>query len=564
MFGKKESLVIYLVFFISCFLIFFGLTTFEKSIYKSSLKNSIILNDNWSVKLNDKLYGTVDLDKDSIPLVTEGDVLEIETTLPKFEIVYPQLLVDSVYSAVTVFVNDEMIYQYGEKELTSGDLVSCKQNFITLQNLDKEENTIRIIFNVAEPYAFSSIDSPIIHSASERSKIILRGGNVCFIVSIFLVVLGAITVIVSVCFKQRKFNLSLMMGMSQFALWTGLGVLSNNGFLELFSMDVRLDVWIEYLSLFMMPISISGIFYEVIATNKLEKNIAFYYVLTVITYGAISTVLHIFNIKHFPALLSGFQLLLFIGAVYCLYVSAKSIKKSNWKKALSAVGFIIMMLLSLLDLSRYVINKFTTLNMEIMHSSLFSIGAIIFIVCSLMNYIFIFSEKLDKEDSEEKSIRFDYLTGFYNRQETFNYLHEMDLADENDYVVAIIDIPNYSVIAQQKGSFYANNLLHSVTKKIKKIFDNYGIVGRLADNQFIVIAHNMLETKLKQLFFVLKQNFLTDFVCKDMQMVYGIAFGYEANIKNVTEACNLASSRAAPISEAPSLPSFSSTGRYLI
>lgn len=83
--------------------------------------------------LSGKSIGAKTLDDVFLPHVKRGDCIELSCDVPSFmNVEYPVLSLYSVHSVVKVFLDDDLIYSYGEEAYENGDLLGYGYQFVKL------------------------------------------------------------------------------------------------------------------------------------------------------------------------------------------------------------------------------------------------------------------------------------------------------------------------------------------------------------------------------------------------------------------------------------------------
>ena len=75
----------------------------------------IVLDDRWTVTVNDKVYKDVTLSKFRFDMCDRGDILTFEHVIPRYDTTDdPTINLYSIHATVKVSVDNEVIYQYGQ------------------------------------------------------------------------------------------------------------------------------------------------------------------------------------------------------------------------------------------------------------------------------------------------------------------------------------------------------------------------------------------------------------------------------------------------------------------
>jgi Amt family ammonium transporter len=98
-----------------------------------------------------------------------------------------------------------------------------------------------------------------------------------------------------------------------------------------------------------------------------------------------------------------------------------------------------------------------------------------------------YAQKIIKINEE---LKFDSLTGVYNRKEFENIVEHFISNDDNANILAYIDLDNFKIINDSVGHKYGDETLKIVTNIIKSEIRKTDIVGRLGGDEFSILFIN--------------------------------------------------------------------------
>ncbi|MEG0109280.1 MAG: GGDEF domain-containing protein, partial [Lachnospiraceae bacterium] len=96
----------------------------------------------------------------------------------------------------------------------------------------------------------------------------------------------------------------------------------------------------------------------------------------------------------------------------------------------------------------------------------------------------------------------DQMTGFYNKQVTAEKINELLVSDTGKYsshVFFIIDLDYFKQVNDCFGHPFGDEVLTKTAKKIRALFRNEDILGRIGGDEFIVLMKNVLDKKIAYL-----------------------------------------------------------------
>lgn len=116
------------------------------------------LNDSWNVQVHDVNYENVALNELNFTSVNKGDFIILERTLPE-HLPYREgaLRISIKHSAVRIFIEDKVIYEYGFERVEKNKTVGSGAQFINFPDSYAGKN-IRIEFYVDENNAYTYLD----------------------------------------------------------------------------------------------------------------------------------------------------------------------------------------------------------------------------------------------------------------------------------------------------------------------------------------------------------------------------------------------------------------------
>ena len=111
------------------------------------------LETGWSVSRGDQVYTDVSLSNFSLGKASKGEVITISTTVPRKLLISPTIMFKSSLSAVSVKIDGEEVYSFGQEFIEKGKFVPKKYNMITLTD-ETKDHVIDISFTLGENNAF--------------------------------------------------------------------------------------------------------------------------------------------------------------------------------------------------------------------------------------------------------------------------------------------------------------------------------------------------------------------------------------------------------------------------
>lgn len=118
--------------------------------------NKIELDSGWNLNVDGKYYNDVTLSEFSFDMCNRGDVIEMTNKIEADEEINNAILrLYSIHSVVEVYVDDELVYEYGGKRFSEGKMIGYGINFVNMPD-DYLNKMIKIRLTVTEDEAFRS------------------------------------------------------------------------------------------------------------------------------------------------------------------------------------------------------------------------------------------------------------------------------------------------------------------------------------------------------------------------------------------------------------------------
>ena len=178
-----------------------------------------VLNDNWTITINDTTYENVSLDSFKFDALDKGDTVIMETTLPK-NLNYNSTALTFYIRQTTVkmYADNVGFYYYGQERVSLGKTVGAGLQIINFPD-DMGGKNLRIHLTVTEDNAFSGFD-PIYISEWEASyKLVISENRLALFTSSFLVIFGIVASIVTIFAVMYSKKYTRILLLSSFSIF---------------------------------------------------------------------------------------------------------------------------------------------------------------------------------------------------------------------------------------------------------------------------------------------------------------------------------------------------------
>lgn len=118
------------------------------------VSNRVILNDNWDVTINDKVYKGVSLDNFAFDTLRKKDEVIMETIVPDdYDFKEASICIPNRHTTVSMYVDGNLEYEYGKDRYENNKATGSGYLLVNFLEEYKGKN-LRLEFTVTEDNAF--------------------------------------------------------------------------------------------------------------------------------------------------------------------------------------------------------------------------------------------------------------------------------------------------------------------------------------------------------------------------------------------------------------------------
>lgn len=479
---------------LSAVLILFAVIIFlGANVYTSPQKASMVqLEDGWTVSDAQNTYYPNVLSEANTGIINKNDSISISHPVPDMDIDPLCVHFRSILSSVEVYLDNELIYSFGEDYVARGRMLPKMQHFVTIPN-GSAGKTLKIVYTGQDNNAFSGLSVVTFGNPEDIVRNFPQSNRLPLSIGSFLIYFGFVLMVVSPFFffkENPDYSINLSGVVS---LLMGIYILTFNDLAWLFISQPAFYTFIEYFSLYMIPSAILG--FLTAAKQIPSRTIGTVLWIVNLGFSLVTTVLHLLNIIHICHFVSGLHLIALLeGAFVIVSLVIMVVRKyrssgGNLKQALSTtvliLGLLVYVICSVVDIIKYNIMKFAA-GESITNIHFMTVGALIFTFCLVMNYFFhcieYISESNIKHELEGLAYT-DSLTGLSNRSKC-----EVELAElTGEYTVISIDLDYLKYTNDNYGHTEGDRLLSDFSSILKNSFTDASLLGRMGGDEFIVV-----------------------------------------------------------------------------
>ncbi|WP_029231342.1 diguanylate cyclase domain-containing protein [Butyrivibrio sp. VCB2006] len=513
-----------------------------------------VINDNWTINSKGQIIQNDDVSQADIGVINELETVSISRIIDDVGFDNPCLTFFSIHSIVNVYLDNDLIYTYGQNFYDNKNIVPKRAHYIPLGS-SYAGKILKIEFIGSRNASFSGITSIIV---GERDDILtndFNNGAIAIIVGGFLFVLGILLIILSpyLFFYHNKDLRIFFSGL--ISLMLGIYIMGYYRIFDLLIDNSMLNTFLEYMSLYNIPTVIIG-YLMCVYSGKIRKLFVTIFIIDVGLFLT-SVILHLIQYARFTDftvvlhIASGIEFVITVIMISRDYINNKN---SNIRNAYSAdnifvLGLIIFMALSLVDILRYNFYKYGKSSGETNAQLIgFTIGALIFVICLMISYLYynIFSSNIASMQSKIIDLAYtDSLTGLSNRARCEQMMQT--ISEENGvYAIISLDLNKLKFVNDTLGHHEGDRLLTGFATILSDCFWDANLIGRMGGDEFIVILLEdrtiNLTRRIHELYSIINDWNHKEQVFK-YSASYGYAYSYEVPNGSANEVYMLADNR---------------------
>ncbi len=519
------------------------------------------LDDGWTISHGDFYQENVHLDEVNIGTTLKGDIVTMTTTLPSTSIPSGCIMFRSLLSTVTVLIDGEVVYEYGNEYEEKGLLIPKHYNHVPIKSdqLGKERE---IRFNVTENDAFTGMSYVYYGNRSEVDIHLLQSRRLDLVAGVFLCLFGfMLLTLSSYLYMYHGRDLSLIFS-SLISFILGAYSLAFNDIFSFISDNDYFFNILEYLSLYSIPFAI--IVFLATTHQDLNTNLTKILIAVNVLFPLITLFLHVFNVVHINIFVSTLHFIAIIEAAIALPSLIVSVLKNIIKykdspdfsnmtsDSILIIGLAFFILCCVIDIVKYNFLKTFGAGGEAYTSIGFmTIGALCFVLCLFVFYFFHGIEHKNaaymKEHLEGLAYT-DTLTGLMNRAKCMQYMASV----HGKFAIISLDMDNLKTVNDSLGHLEGDHMIKEFSDIMKQAFSGAQLIGRTGGDEFIVGLENPAPGDCERMITDLESR-MEDFNKKSKTLSLssscGFAYSSEVSSKSAQDVFNLADSRMYEIKE---------------
>ena len=498
------------------------------------------IDEGWSIKYGDKVYENVTLSDFDFGNLKKDDLIILSNTIPEQQIYAPTIMFKSSVSTVDVRIDGKYAYTYGHIYDDMDKLVPKKIHLITLDDM-ASERSIEIMFKITESNVLRYMFPIYCGTKRELIRNFLQRQRLSIFLGGFFIMYACLLIALEVYLFLSKQKSGSMLFSAFISLVFGVYTYAYKDIFCIMSDRDYFFTLVEYISLYLIPLSISLLLYSThpnIATIRQRLFLAINTIMPIAYF-----ILHATNKIHLNRFVNQIQIIALVENAVIIPSLVLGIAKARKAKVQSEtytnvdadnyllLGYVILIFFSIVEIIKFNIVKYKTYSDSIYSNINFlTVGSLYFIMCLFIYYFF---HGIDHMNTQFLKVHLeglaytDALTGLMNRAKCMQYLASV----KGSYALVSLDLDRLKSVNDQYGHNAGAKMIKAFADLLTKAFEKASIIGRTGGDEFLVAFEDPSSTicsesiqKLQGLMDEFNQNSAEKFT---LSASAGYAYSYE-------------------------------------
>ena len=498
------------------------------------------LDNGWSIRYGDKVYDNVTLSDFDFGNLKKGDLIILSNTIPEQQIYAPTIMFKSSVSTVDVRIDGKYAYTYGHIYDDMDKLVPKKIHLVTLDDM-ASERSIEIMFKITESNVLRYMFPIYCGTKRELIRNFLQRQRLSVFIGGFFIMYACLLIALEVYLFLSKQKSGSMLFSAFISLVFGVYTYAYKDIFCIMSDRDYFFTLVEYISLYLIPLSISLLLYSThpnIATIRQRLFLAINAGMPIVYF-----VLHAANKIHLNGFVNQMQIIALVENAIIIPSLVSGIAKARKAKVKSEtytnvdadnyllLGYVILIFFSVIEIVKFNIVKYKTYSDGFYSNINFlTVGSLYFIMCLFIYYFF---HGIDHMNTQFLKVHLeglaytDALTGLMNRAKCMQYLASV----KGSYALVSLDLDRLKTVNDQFGHNEGDKMIKTFADLLTKAFEKASIIGRTGGDEFLVAFEDPSSTicsesiqKLQRLMDEFNQNNTEKFT---LSASAGYAYSYE-------------------------------------
>lgn len=488
------------------------------------------LNKGWTVTYHNQQYLNTNLESMSSQVggfFSRGDVITLNQTqtLRDMHVSFPYLFFKTQFCAYEVYLDDQIVNTHYVAESMGNGFIGIGYNFVPLP-LNYPGKRLSIKLYVTENSSRADIISPMVGNYDDLYRELIRTVLFPFSAGLFLILFGAVFLVISLLFSMRSSGMSTQILCSLLTITMGFWILTAYDVLD-YIFPSPVTTTIEYGFLYLVTPLMYLILWDL--HRRYNNRILIILACATVGFSLIFIVLHLTNIVHINHFQYPYYLISAVGLLVLGmydYIDLHS-KTRNSSRRILMIGLNFLALSLILYALAAISKRFVDYRQNIILNYTIPVGSMFFVVTQLLNYFVFMAHSFaqKKEFAALTKIAYvDNLTGLANRVRCNEKMLELDNS-EDDYCILSLDLNGLKEVNDNSGHPAGDRLLKSFADTLSDVFKEKGFCARIGGDEFLVLLNSIAKEELDGMLKSLDQMLLKlDEI--DQEINHSVSYGY--------------------------------------
>ncbi len=488
------------------------------------------LSRGWTVTYHNQQYLNTNLESLSKELNTSfsrGDIVTLNQTrtLQELDVPFPYLFVKTQHCAYEVSLDGEPIETAYMDRLTDSEFIGIGYNYIPLPE-DYAGRHLTITLHVAENSTRADIITPMIGNFDDLYRQLLHSTMFALVVGIFMMVFGAVFLLISLLFYIRAAGVSSQIICSLLTVDLGLWLLTAYDITD-FVLPMNTSTFLEYCALYLITPLLLMIVMNL--HPRSNNRVLMILIAATLCFDVVFVLFHVFGVVHinhfqYPSFMLSLLGVLMLGAYIHMDIKSRSTGSTTR---------ILMTGVTVLSASLVVYAVFSAFKVYVDYrqSALLKLilpaGSLFFVVMQLLNYFIFMAHSFaqKKEYAALSKIAYvDNLTGLPNRASCDEAMLKFD-ASQDEFCLLSLDLNGLKEVNDNSGHPAGDRLLKSFADALQETFRGVGTCGRTGGDEFLVLIRSITKEEIDVLLKNLDERLL-QLDEEDQEINHSVSYGY--------------------------------------
>lgn len=394
--------------------------------------------------------------------------------------------------------NDRLIYYYGydSQTMNTGEFTGSGYHFVQLPE-DCYGKTLKIMEQATEDGALKGLPDMEITPSSHSMEVFAQSRTFGVFVTTFMFIAGSVLTIVSMftALLDREFFQLTFLGL--FSAFGALWCMCSSKVIEMFSLNIQLNGYIEYMSLYIMVIPLLalsfGFFKNIPAVSRV---VLFVTMCLDIALATGACVLQIRKMANVNFLLPAFHVILAFTAVFLSGISILHWHRSTMPERFFEGGILTAAASGIVYMLVFYTAPRGALDSGALDIFLVPAAFLVLVILILLGYITdLYARRVDEKQRARLTVLAfeDELTGLANRTRGDQEMQRLD-EEGGRFVFVDFDL-NFLKKANDKYGHTAGDLyIRTFSRILAKCFHDADYICRMGGDEFLVIYSENIPT----------------------------------------------------------------------